>query len=36
MKTDFLGAAYQSRSLPLAGQTLVNLYFEGAPPGSAE
>lgn len=36
MKTDFLGAAYQSRSLPLAGQTLVNLFFEPAPPGSAE
>ncbi|TWI04804.1 phage stabilization protein [Luteimonas cucumeris] len=36
MRTDFLGAAYQSRSLPLAGQTLVNLFFEPAPPGSAE
>lgn len=36
MKTDFLGAAYESRSLPLAGQTLINLLFEPAPPGSAE
>lgn len=36
MKTDFLGAAYQSRSLPLAGQTLVNLFYEGAPPGAAD
>lgn len=36
MKTDFLGAAYQSRSLPLAGQTLVNMFFEPAPPGSSE
>lgn len=36
MKTDFLGAAYESRSLPLAGQTLVNLFFEPAPPGSAD
>lgn len=34
--TNFLGAAYESRSLPLAGQTLVNLFFEPAPPGSAE
>lgn len=36
MKMDFLGAAYASRSLPLAGQTLINLLFESAPPGSAE
>lgn len=36
MQTNFLGAAYESRSLPLAGQTLVNLFFEPAPPGSAE
>jgi len=36
MKMDFLGAAYASRSLPLAGQTLINLFFESAPPGSAE
>lgn len=36
MKTDFLGGAYEARSLPLAGQTLVNLYFEPAPPGSAD
>lgn len=36
MKTQFLGAAYQSRSLPLAAQTLVNLFYEPATPGSAE
>lgn len=36
MKMDFLGAAYASRSLPLAAQTLVNLFYEPAPPGSAE
>lgn len=35
-KTEFLGAAYASRSLPLAAQTLVNLFFEPSPPGSAE
>lgn len=35
-KTDFLGASYRSRSLPLAAQSLVNLLFEPAPPGSAE
>jgi len=35
VRTDFLGAAYASRSLPLACQTLVNLIFEPAPPGSA-
>jgi hypothetical protein len=35
VRTDFLGAAYQSRSLPLSGQTLVNLFFEPAAPGSA-
>ncbi len=36
MRTNFLGSAYEARSLPLAGQTLVNLFFEPAPPGSAE
>lgn len=36
MRTDFLGSAYQSRSLPLAAQTLVNLFYEPAPPGSAD
>lgn len=36
MKMQFLGAAYQSRSLPLAGQTLVNLFYEPSAPGSAE
>lgn len=36
MRTNFLGAAYESRSLPLAGQTLVNLFYEPAPPGSAD
>lgn len=36
MRTNFLGAAYESRSLPLAAQTLVNMFFEPAPPGSAD
>lgn len=36
MRTNFLGGAYESRSLPLAAQTLVNLIFEPAPDGSAE
>jgi hypothetical protein len=36
MKTIFLGGAYESRSTPLAGQTLVNLFFEPAPEGAAE
>lgn len=35
MRTDFLGASYASRSLPLSGQTLINLFFEPAAPGSA-
>lgn len=36
MKTNFLGASYESRSLPLAAQTLVNMFYEPAPPGSAD
>lgn len=34
MKTSFLGGAYESRSLPLAGQTLVNLFYEAGSPDS--
>jgi hypothetical protein len=30
MKTNFLAPGYTSRSTPLAGQTLVNLFFEPA------
>lgn len=36
MRTEFLGAAYTSRSLPLAAQTLINLFYEPSVPGSAE
>lgn len=36
MRTNFLGGAYESRSLPLAGQTLVNMLFEPSAEGSAE
>ncbi len=36
MKTNFLAAGYTSRSLPLAAQTAVNLFFEPAPDGAAE
>lgn len=35
MRTQFLGQAYASDSLPLAAQTRVNLFFEAAPQGSA-
>lgn len=35
MKTNFLGPAYKSRSLPLSCQTVVNLLFEPAAPGSS-
>lgn len=36
MKTDFLGSAYASRSLPLACQTLVNMFFEPGAPGTPD
>lgn len=36
MRTDFLGSAYTSRSLPLACQTLVNLFFEPGAPGTPD
>lgn len=35
MRTQFLGQAYASDSLPLAAQTRINLFFEAAPQGSA-
>lgn len=36
MRSNFLASAYTSRSVPLAGQTCVNLFFEPAPDGAAE
>lgn len=36
MQTKFLGQAYTSRSLPLACQTLMNLYFEPETTGESE